>query len=60
MSNRTDTNSDEGLKNLDGEPSVAELVRNFDWASTPLGPMDSWPRWLKSLTVSNKSEKICG
>ncbi|CAG8540921.1 6752_t:CDS:10 [Paraglomus occultum] len=53
MSNSTpvaDTISDEDSNNLDGEQSVAEIVRNFDWASTPLGPMDSWPRWLKILT----------
>ena len=65
MSNFTttpDTNSDKALKNLDDDDDddddVAKLVRNFDWASTPLGPMDSWPRWLKFLTVSNKSELI--
>ena len=55
MSNITGTNSDE---NLDGEPSVTDLVRNFDWTSTPLGPIDTWPRWLKFLTVSDKVREI--
>jgi len=42
----------------DDEPSVAELVRNFDWASTPLGPMSSWPHWLKVATVRNKDDLV--
>ena len=25
---------------------MAERVRAFDWASTPLGPMDRWPQSL--------------
>ncbi|CAG8582437.1 8117_t:CDS:10 [Paraglomus occultum] len=35
--------------NFDDETPVAELVRSFDWASTPLGPIDNWPFWLKSV-----------
>ena len=27
---------------------MAELVRAFDWSTTPLGPMDRWPDALKS------------
>ena len=26
---------------------VAEQIRHFDWAATPLGPIDSWPTVLK-------------
>ena len=26
---------------------MAERVRSFDWASTPLGPMEAWPQALK-------------
>ena len=48
--------SDIVLRTPDDESSVAELVRNFDWASTPLGPMSSWPLWLKVATVRNKNE----
>ena len=55
MSNSTTTQATNSDETVD---DVVELVRNFDWASTPLGPMDSWPRWLKFLTVSNKSELI--
>jgi PAS domain S-box-containing protein len=29
-------------------PKMAELVRNFDWASTPLGSMESWPVSLQT------------
>src|SRR5579863_6247223 len=29
-------------------PKMAELVRHFDWSSTPLGPMDHWPDVLKN------------
>ncbi len=30
---------------------MGELIRNFDWASTPLGPVGAWPLSLKN-TVS--------
>src|SRR5215471_2990704 len=33
------------------EPRVqpmSELVREFDWSSTPLGPADEWPESLKA------------
>jgi PAS domain S-box-containing protein len=29
-------------------PPMAELVRTFDWGTTPLGPMESWPEGLKN------------
>jgi signal transduction histidine kinase len=29
-------------------PPLSELVRNFDWANTPLGPAESWPESLKT------------
>ena len=29
-------------------PPMAELVRTFDWGTTPLGPMESWPDGLKN------------
>jgi PAS domain S-box-containing protein len=28
---------------------MAALVRDFDWASTPLGPMESWPQRLLAV-----------
>ena len=31
-----------------GEGEVAHRIRAFDWASTPLGPIDSWPQALRS------------
>ena len=29
------------------DSEMAALVRAFDWASTPLGPMEGWPESLK-------------
>ena len=29
-------------------PRMSDLVRTFDWATTPLGPMEEWPDGLKS------------
>ncbi len=29
-------------------PQMAELVRTFEWSSTPLGAMDGWPAALKT------------
>jgi signal transduction histidine kinase len=29
-------------------PRMADLVRTFDWATTPLGPMKDWPDALKN------------
>src|SRR5262245_66582256 len=34
---------------LFGNSELAELMRGFDWASTPIGPPDTWP---KSLTTA--------
>jgi PAS domain S-box-containing protein len=34
---------------LFGNSELAELMRAFDWASTPIGPPDTWP---KSLTTA--------
>jgi len=33
--------------------TVAELIPSVDWASTPLGSVNSWPLWLKSVVVSS-------
>jgi PAS domain S-box-containing protein len=27
---------------------MAEFVRNYDWAATPLGPIEAWPQTLKT------------
>ncbi len=34
-----------------GGGAMGELMRSFDWARTPLGPVESWPQSLKT-TVS--------
>ncbi|KAF5393770.1 hypothetical protein D9757_000261 [Collybiopsis confluens] len=38
---------------------VAKLLLNFDWSSTPLGPIEQWPQSLKtvvSLMLANPSQ----
>src|SRR6185312_3830760 len=35
---------------LNGPGEMAGLIRSFDWASTPLGPIESWPQSLKTAT----------
>lgn len=33
---------------LAGGGEMGERIRNFDWATTPLGPADSWPKSLRT------------
>jgi signal transduction histidine kinase len=33
----------------DSSPDMASLVRSFDWATTPLGPIAEWPESLKAV-----------
>jgi PAS domain S-box-containing protein len=35
---------------LDGPGEIRRLIRAFDWASTPLGPLEAWPQSLKTAT----------
>lgn len=35
---------------LSGGGEMGELIRNFDWSSTPLGAPDNWPGSLRTLT----------
>jgi len=37
---------------------MAERVRAFDWSRTPLGPMDRWPRSLRTLVDLLLSQPI--
>jgi PAS domain S-box-containing protein len=32
-----------------GGGTLGELVRGFDWAQTPLGPIEAWPQSLKTV-----------
>ncbi|HEX6050245.1 MAG TPA: ATP-binding protein, partial [Gemmatimonadaceae bacterium] len=34
---------------LKGGGTMGALLRAFDWASTPIGPVDSWPESLKTM-----------
>jgi hypothetical protein len=34
---------------LKGDGEAAQLVRDFDWGCTSLGPTGSWPQSLRSI-----------
>ena len=36
---------------LTGGGEAAEIIARFDWAATPLGPIESWPVSLKSAVA---------
>ncbi|MCF5657893.1 ATP-binding protein [Pseudomonas poae] len=36
---------------LQGSSEMAERLRQYDWASTPLGPLDQWPDVLKTTVA---------
>jgi signal transduction histidine kinase len=38
-----------GLEDAVQPQGMNELFRNFDWAATPLGPVDGWPDSLKAV-----------
>jgi hypothetical protein len=35
---------------LQGLGEAAELIANFDWSVTALGPLDAWPPSLTAIT----------
>jgi len=37
-----------GLEFLTGAGEMGHRIRNFDWSQTPLGPIEEWPRSLKT------------
>jgi signal transduction histidine kinase len=37
---------------LDGGGACGEIIRNFDWTSTPLGPIAGWPEALQSMVAN--------
>ena len=36
---------------LGHDGQVADLIRNFDWSATPLGPAEAWSQPLKTVTA---------
>ncbi len=44
----TKATTDAGMEFLAGGGELAALIRAFDWASTPLGPIDSWPQSIRT------------
>lgn len=42
--------SAQGAAFLPRQGDLATRIRAFDWASTPLGPLDQWPQSLKTAT----------
>ena len=35
-----------------GGGKMGELMRSFDWSSTPLGRVETWPQSLKTVVAS--------
>ena len=40
-----------GADFLSGGGELGRLIREYDWSQTPLGPIESWPRSLKTTTA---------
>jgi signal transduction histidine kinase/PleD family two-component response regulator len=40
-----------GIDQLDRGGEMGYLIRAHDWAATPLGPLESWPRSLHSIVL---------
>lgn len=40
----------DGIDFLRVSGEMADRIRNYDWSSTPLGPIDAWPPSLKTAT----------
>ncbi|HSN86003.1 MAG TPA: hypothetical protein VL025_04555, partial [Thermoanaerobaculia bacterium] len=38
----------ESLDCLAGGGEMGELMRSFDWSSSPLGPVSAWPQSLRT------------
>src|SRR5690349_25051140 len=38
----------ESERPIPGNSELAQLMRAFDWAGTPLGPTETWPKSLKT------------
>lgn len=48
MENTKFSPSSDTYEFLLGGGEMGERIRNFDWTSTPLGPVESWPRSLRT------------
>ncbi|CAI2162840.1 17491_t:CDS:10 [Funneliformis geosporum] len=48
--------STETPNQYDNEIPVVDMVSAYDWASTPLGPMETWDSTLKSTVTDIKNE----
>ncbi len=46
---------------LAGGGALGAAIRAFDWASTPLGPLETWPRSLKTIShlVVTSKQPMC-
>jgi hypothetical protein len=44
-----------GLDNNGRSLDVHELLRDFEWSTTSLGPQESWPQSLKTIGMSRVS-----
>ena len=43
----------------DSESSMRERISNYDWASSPLGPMDSWSPTLRTALDLCLGSRMC-
>ena len=34
----------------ESDSDLAHLIRHFDWSATPLGPLETWPASLRTIT----------
>ncbi|NUS60512.1 MAG: PAS domain S-box protein, partial [Lysobacter sp.] len=51
-----DTHGHEPERRIAGEGDWLRRVRAFDWASTPLGPLTSWPHSLRTALQLHETE----
>jgi PAS domain S-box-containing protein len=48
MENKAPTSNNDTYEFLVGGGEMGERIRDFDWSQTELGPVDSWPRSLRT------------
>ncbi|HEY6078756.1 MAG TPA: hypothetical protein VIW29_08130, partial [Polyangiaceae bacterium] len=53
----TDSPKAPGKRALAGGGVMGELVRSFDWAGTPLGPIEAWPISLRTVVSTLLSSR---
>ena len=44
----SDVSTNESAEFLTGGGKLGELIRAYDWASTPMGPLETWPTSIRT------------